>query len=279
MMNRALSDKLSLIAHAATSRDLRVIELLEKSGKQGAPTYLDDQELACYAAQSPVIQFVVDQSSNKTHRFSFGRKLSMDVLTPELIRAAVLDRDKKAQNSVIRHISEIVRFHVARNLSRYSRRCGRDPHIYLDDYFQITLLHLWDKNAYRLLAWDPNAGSARAYFGTITRHCVIEKLVSRNQSHQTEDATPSDEFEALINDADFQFTLELIEHKDLCEKLYDRLGEEGSEREVMLFDLLYRDGVDAAEAARALKLSIDAMHQAHCRLRKRLKQIAETMIT
>lgn len=272
-----IEQRLSQVAHAALERDLRVMDLLDRWNQNGGLSFVEEQELTCYAEQSTAVRFALHERTKKV-KLSFTRTDSANAeLTPELIRRAV-DGNTKAQKLVIKHIGEIVRQHVIRGLGRYSRRCGRDPLVYADDYFQITLLHLWDKQAYRLLAWDPEAGSARAYFGTITRHCVIEKLVSRNQSHQTEEATPSGEFEEIIHSPGLKTALDVIENKDLFEKLYEQLGDSGSEREIMLFDLLYRDGVDAAEAARVLKLSMDALHQAKCRLLKRLKQIADILL-
>ncbi|NUN14827.1 MAG: sigma-70 family RNA polymerase sigma factor [Myxococcales bacterium] len=205
-------------------------------------------------------------------------KNPLDELTPELIRRAYIDHDRAAEKIVLGRIETIVRYHVSLSLRRYAAQDGRDPSVYIDDYVSTTKEHLLKDNCRRLLDWKPELGSAQAYFGKITRNCVIQKLKSRKQNHQTETATDGEDFEKLTNDSGFSSMLDTILHKDLMLKLYDRLVATRSVREIMLFDLVYNDKMEPKEAAHLLGVTLDTFHQAHCRLLKRLKQIAQDLL-
>lgn len=205
-----------------------------------------------------------------------GSKPSLYELTPELIRRALLHDDRKAEKIVLEKISAIVVFHVRITLYRYCRKDGRDPSVYVEDYAQNAMSKIWEKKA--LLEWTPERGTANAYFGTITRNCVHEKLNSRNKNHQTETATPSEDFEMMTNDSELGTILDEIVRKDLLVKLYDRLMERGTQREIRLFDMIYRQHLASEAIATNLGLTMDTYFTAHSRLLKFCKQLAEELL-
>jgi len=187
-------------------------------------------------------------------------------LTPELIRSAVIDREEGSIRSVVQALSQIVHHRVGRVLLRRAASSrGRNLRQEVEDMVQEVFELLLSDGGKRLLAWDPELGSAATFFGLVAERRVLNILASRKKSPWTEDPEETDSLERRGGAAggleQRVMSRELLRGLGRC--LLDGLGD----RDQRLFELLYLEGADVEAVGR------DALYQARHRLGQRIRKL------
>lgn len=200
-------------------------------------------------------------------------RVSPQVLTPDVIRLAVVQRDREAVRLVVRSLTPIIRFRATRSLVRARGKGGsaatlRDE---VDDVTQDVFVRLLADGGRRLLAWSPERGSASAFFGVLAQRLVINALQARRNR-------PWRESEARDGDLDVFAGAEhapdtLAASREELRALGERLMAGLSERDQTLFGLIYITQADDAAIRGQMGLSRDALYQCRRRLKQRVRAL------
>lgn len=197
-------------------------------------------------------------------------------LTTGLVRKAVSERDPASVREVIGALTPIVHARVARVLLRLGGAArGRDLRQEIEDMVQEVFGFLLADGGRRLLAWDPEQGSARTYFGLLAERCVLNILTSRKRNPWTED--PAEE-ETLELEAGSEGRLEeTLAFREVLRELGRRLLDGLNARDRRLFEATYVQGLSDDEIREELGLGRDALYQARSRLLGRVRKLAAGM--
>ncbi len=194
-------------------------------------------------------------------------------LTPELLRAAVVDREPAAVRTSVRLLTPILQGAIVRTLLRRRTAAGgRDVRQEVDDLLQEVFSALLADGGRRLLAWRPERGSAATFFGLVAQRLVANVLNSRRRSPWTESPAEASELEGQVADGS-QLERRLTARSEL-RALGERLQEGLNQRDRRLFHLLYVEQHDPDEVCEELGVSKNALSQAKRRLGQRLRVLA-----
>lgn len=141
----------------------------------------------------------------------------------------------------------------------------------VDDFVQEVLVRLFADDGERLLAWDPDRGSASVWFGLIAQRVTLDLMRVKRTNPYFEKPTEADELGAgagLTRDLNEQ-----ILDRDLLLRLGNRLRDGLSDRDRLLFELSIVAGEDDERVRSLLGLGRDALYQARRRLRLRLESV------
>jgi len=198
-------------------------------------------------------------------------------LTPEIIRRAVHDSDKKCVDQVVAVLTPIIQARLARVLlsrwpgSASSVRVRQD----MEDMVQEVFAFLLGNGARRLLAWDPDKGSASTFFGLLAERWLMNMLSSRKRNPWSETPSSNEKLQDCVdirpvkNDEENFRNLLLALGRQLVQRL--------SARDLQLFDLMYVQALDDKVVRQRTGLSRDALYQARKRLLERVRKMAGEM--
>lgn len=197
-------------------------------------------------------------------------------LTAETIRRAVVEKNTASIQVMVQTLNAIIHSRVARVLVR--RRAGsrgRDLRQDVEDITQEVFVAFLENGGQILLSWAPEKGSAAAFFGLIAERRTHNILDSRKQSPWTEEPSEIDRLERPRGgEADVE---KQISTRHMLRVLGERLLVELSERDRILFELLYLKRLDDEKVRQKLSLSRDVLYQARKRLLSRVRNIARKL--
>jgi RNA polymerase sigma factor (sigma-70 family) len=199
-------------------------------------------------------------------------------LTVELIRRAVVEREEGSIRSVVQALTPIVHTRVGCVLLRRAASShGRNQRQEVEDMVQEVFEMLLADDGRRLLAWDPERGSAATFFGLIAERCVLNILANRKKSPWTEDPEEEDTLDRRRGAAGG--VEERIMSRELLRELGRRLLDGLNERDRRLFELVFLEQADDEVVREELGLGRDALYQARHRLAKRVRKLAAEIST
>ncbi len=204
----------------------------------------------------------------------------MALSLPLLDRALYGDRDAMAE--VIRGLTPIVQARVARLLMRSVDRGGADPRQAVRDLCQDVFVALFERNGHALRSWQPSKGmSLENYVGLIAERRVISTLRSAKRNPWTEDAVEPTALESGVNTASrVSGTIEgRMGHRDLLDRLLDRLVLELSPLGAAVFLMIWVEGKSVAEVSEALDMKANAVHAWRSRLMKKARALREELLS
>lgn len=191
------------------------------------------------------------------------------VLTREVVALAA-QGDAASQRQVIERITATIRARMAMTLVRMGGRGRGALESDVDDFTQEVMARLFADGGRRLLGWDPERGSAEAYFGVMSQRLALDLLRVKRSNPYTEE--PVDEFDTTTESSEPDSEQRAIDRQTL-ERLGERLRAELSERDRTLFELSVVQGESDEIVREHLDMSRDALYQARRRLRVRLAAI------
>jgi RNA polymerase sigma-70 factor (ECF subfamily) len=193
-------------------------------------------------------------------------------LTSGLIRRAVIERDEGSIHAVVKFLTRIVHHRVGLVLLRRAAAArGRNPRQEVEDLVQEVFELLLSDGGRRLLAWNPELGSAATFFGLIAERCVLNVLANRKKSPWTEEP---EEQESLAHKQGAAGGLEeRVMSIELLRGLGRLLLETLGERDQRLFELVYIERADDEAVRSELGLTRDALYQARHRLGLRVRKL------
>jgi RNA polymerase sigma-70 factor (ECF subfamily) len=193
-------------------------------------------------------------------------------LTVELIRRAVVERDQVSIRSLVQTLTPIVHTRVGYVLLRRAASAhGRNQRQEVEDMVQEVFEMLLADDGRRLLAWDPERGSAATFFGLIAERCVLNILTNRKKNPWTEDPEEEDSLDRRRGTAGG--VEERVMSRELLRELGRRLLEGLNERDQKLFVMVYLEQADDEQVREELGLARDAMYQARHRLGQRVRKL------
>lgn len=193
-------------------------------------------------------------------------------LTVELIRRAVVKRDQGSIRTLAQTLMPIVHTRVGYVLLRRAASAhGRNHRQEVEDMVQEVFEMLLADDGRRLLAWDPERGSAATFFGLIAERCVLNILANRRKSPWTEDPEEEDTLDRKRGAAGG--VEERVMSRDLLRELGRRLLEGLNERDQRLFVMVFLEQADDEHVREELGLARDAMYQARHRLGQRIRKL------
>ena len=158
----------------------------------------------------------------------------------------------------------------------FSRRAMRSHKGQIEDMVQDVFEFLLANHGRRLLAWNPELGSAKTFFGIIAERCVLNILDSRRRSPWTEDPVDQNKLELGAGTGD---DLEqALGTREILRELGQRLLDDLNERDRQLFELLYIQQKEDEEVRDQLGLGRDALYQARRRLLQRVRKLAAEIV-
>jgi RNA polymerase sigma-70 factor (ECF subfamily) len=152
---------------------------------------------------------------------------------------------------------------------------GRNLRQEVEDMVQEVYEFLLANDGRRMLAWDPDKGSAKTFFGLLAERCVLNILSSRRKSPWTEDPV---EEQHLDRREDKSAGLEqTVGSREMLRALGERLLEALNDRDRRLFEALYIQQKDDEEVRELMGIGRDALYQARSRLLQRVRKLAADM--
>lgn len=180
-----------------------------------------------------------------------------------LIRACA-GGDRRAQTELVGRLVPIVRAQLGAMLGRLGGGLGQD----LADLQQDVLVELWRNDLQTLLRWDPARGLSLASFvRMVARRQGTRRLLRRHRADAVVAATAPDVLELFAGTKPDGVRDELDE---LLRAIYSEFGPRDRE----LFERLFLEQEEAAEAASALGMSVDAVKKWRSRFYDRVARTA-----
>lgn len=144
-----------------------------------------------------------------------------------------------------------------------------------DDVLQETLLAL--SKAMPAFKYDPSKGLFRSYLKTVVVHVICRKSFQKGVPGRLEDLDAITRT-ALGDDA-VETSWESQWRQYHLERAMRTIASEFNEQDVTAFEQYAVAGVDAANVAALLSLTVDQVYQAKSRITRRLSQIIAAQIT
>ena len=174
---------------------------------------------------------------------------------------------------MVRALTPIVHERVARLLLKnWSSKQGFDLRQEIEDRVQDVFVFLLSEGGKRLLAWDPNRGSARTFFGLLVHRHVLNILQSPKKNPTREQPTELSTFDQITSsEANLH---NQTEQRELIEQLGQKVYGELNQRDKKLFMMLFIEKRDDDTVRQALNMKRDALYQARRRLLTRVRKLA-----
>lgn len=164
-----------------------------------------------------------------------------------------------------KRLIRIVQPVVAGYLYRYRAALGgRDPRAELEDVLQDVLLALFKNNQAKLATWDEERGTPETFLRQVAAAITLSHLRKRREELSSSSDPP------VLEGSDDEAR---VLSADELRYLKDRLEEELTELEKMVFDLRYLEELPAREVAVALGTTPAAIDSMRHRIGKKLGAI------
>lgn len=193
----------------------------------------------------------------------------MGRITSELLERA-FGGDRGAQKELICILTPILHARVARVLSR--RRVSQFVASEVEDLVQKAYLALLEKDGHLLWSWKHERGmSFENFAGLIAEQQAAATFRVRSGGLWLHEPSTHDDLD--IEDEGSPTPERIVAAKEVLRVVLEQVKAEQSDLGLLLFHLLIVDQRPSAEVCRIMDLSANRVHQWHCRLRKRAREI------
>ena len=190
-----------------------------------------------------------------------------------MLLSKVLKSDERGWAEFVRRYRSLIFRCITKVTGRHAPRMGS---VDLDEIFAEVLLTLIRDNMRKLRLYDPNRGTKlSSWVGMITINCAYDHLRSLGRRPLL------DRIDGVVDpgeDVD-RSPLDVLMEKERWDS-FNMLLSDFSERDRTFLELYYRDGMDPAGVAQAMKISLKTVyskkHKIRASLRRRVKEVVSS---
>ncbi len=171
----------------------------------------------------------------------------------------------------------LIQARVVRVLRRRASRLGERAFQEVEELVQQIFVSLFENEAAALRAWQPERGlSLNNWIGLLAEQQVLALLRTRKRNPWTEEPTEIADLDSTSTEPNPEYeTL----HRDVLDRLLDRLQERVSPLGWQLFCLLFLEDRDVDDAANRSGLSTTAVYAWRSRLRRLARELRDVLLS
>lgn len=188
-----------------------------------------------------------------------------------------LARGHDALPELVDRWTPVIQARVVRVLQRRASRLGSRAFQEVEELVQQVFVTLFENDAAALRAWRPERGlSLNNWIGLLAEQQVLALLRTRKRNPWTEEPTEIEDLDRTSSEPTPEHeTL----HRDVLDRLLDRLQARVSPLGWHLFRLLFLEDREIADAAHRSGLSTTAVYAWRSRLRRQARELRDTLLS
>ncbi len=192
-------------------------------------------------------------------------------MTPTDIERA-LGGDRQAKNALVAYLEPVIQIEVGRALRPAARLDGRNWRQEMLDLVQDVFVVLFADDLKVLRSWDPQRGlSLRGFVGLVGFRHVLSALKTKRRNPYAAMLVASDVLDAqrpLAGDLAGE-----VANREELDLVLREIRAQFSERDLVLFRILYLEGGDTEDACAITGMRRGAVYAWRGRLKKRVEKI------
>ena len=188
-----------------------------------------------------------------------------------------LARGHDAIPELVDRWTPVIQARVVRVLRRHASRLGNRAFQEVEELVQQVFVSLFENDAAPLRAWQPERGlSLNNWVGLLAEQQVLALLRTRKRNPWTEEPTEIQELDRTSGEPTPE--LETL-HRDVLDRLLERLQERVSPLGWHLFNLLFLEDRDVTDAAQQSGLTTAAVYAWRSRLRRLARELRDVLLS